>query len=137
MSSNAAVSESWSEFLDELGGISADRVRQNPFPGKATSADLIHANRDSRLCELVDGTLVEKAMGWQESLIAIVLASLLRDFVQKNQLGFVTGADGLVELFPSLVALRTLLFFPGNDFPTAKSRPTQYPRSFLISRSRY
>jgi hypothetical protein len=52
------------DLLDRLGGVSADRVRYYPLPGTATVADVIEIHaREKRLCELVDGVLVEKPMG--------------------------------------------------------------------------
>lgn len=103
MATNAAVAGSLNEILEELGGIAAHRVRREPAPGRATIADLLHANDNGVTCELVDATLVEKAMGWSESLIALVLGGLLRDFVNSRNLGVVSGADGLMEILPSLV----------------------------------
>ncbi len=50
-----------------------------PPPGTATEADLIAVNdRKQGICELVDGTLVEKAMGLIESLLAGSMLGLLR-----------------------------------------------------------
>ncbi|MEL6894875.1 MAG: hypothetical protein AAFP90_02090 [Planctomycetota bacterium] len=47
----------------ELGGISADRVGHQPAPGTATLRDLFQINSNGSLVELIDGALVEKAMG--------------------------------------------------------------------------
>ena len=82
--SNAAVAGSLSDVLTELGGIPVERVHHIPAPGSATVDDLISANANGALCELVDGTLVEKAMGWTESLMALALGSLLREFVNSQ-----------------------------------------------------
>ncbi len=50
-----------------LGDISLDRIWFRPAPGTATEKDVIEAElRGNRLCELVDGTLVEKAAGFEE-----------------------------------------------------------------------
>jgi hypothetical protein len=50
------------DLLNRLGGVSLDRVRMTPPPGHATEGDVIDVEaRENRLCELVDGTLVEKA----------------------------------------------------------------------------
>lgn len=43
-------------------GVPPERVRLDPLPGTATKQDLLDANRRG-IFELVDGTLVEKAMG--------------------------------------------------------------------------
>src|SRR5262249_10189907 len=52
------------DLLKRLGDIPPERVRLEPAPGQGTVEDVleIHA-RERRLCELVDGVLVEKAMG--------------------------------------------------------------------------
>src|SRR4051812_33663702 len=52
---------SMADFLVGLGGIPIERIRMIPFPGSATEADLEAAPKPT--CELIDGTLVEKAMG--------------------------------------------------------------------------
>ncbi len=45
-----------------------------PPPGTATEQDAIECEtRQNRLCELVDGTLVAKAVGYHESIIAAEL----------------------------------------------------------------
>ncbi|MBV8781146.1 MAG: hypothetical protein JO353_07085, partial [Phycisphaerae bacterium] len=59
------------DLLDRLGGIPAERVRYFPLPGTATVNDVIEIHdREKRLCELVDGVLVEKPVGLRESIIA-------------------------------------------------------------------
>lgn len=123
MASNAAVAGSLKQVLDELGGIAAQRVRREPAPGSAAIADLLKANGIDATCELVDGTLVEKAMGWSESSIALILGGLLRDFVNSRNLGVVSGADGLMEILPSLVRAPDVAFtswerIPGGHVPT-------------------
>jgi len=122
MASNAAVAGNFNEVLNELGGIAAHRVRREPAPGGATMADLVKANENGAICELVDATLVEKAMGWRESLIAVVLGGLLRDFVNSRNPGIVSGADGLMEILPSLahgpdVAFTSWDRIPGGHVP--------------------
>jgi hypothetical protein len=62
------------DLLTSLGGVPADRVRLHPQPGTASERDVIEIHdRENRLCELVDGTLVEKAMGFDESVFAVLL----------------------------------------------------------------
>jgi hypothetical protein len=68
------------DLLASLGGISAARVRLRPFPGTATERDVIAIHdRENRLCELVDGTLVEKVMGFDESIYAPLARSNASD----------------------------------------------------------
>ena len=69
---NAAVSWTMAERLEELGHISADRMRLFPAPGTATVDDLMDANTHRKpLCELIDQTLVEKAGGFESSVVAV------------------------------------------------------------------
>ena len=59
------------DLQTRLGGISLDRIWFRPAPGTAAEQDVIEAEvRENRLCELVDGTLVEKAAGFEESRLA-------------------------------------------------------------------
>ena len=65
------------DLLRRLGNIPAHRVRLHPPPGTATEKDLIRNNESlfrTAICELVDGTLVEKPVGWEESAIAVLIA---------------------------------------------------------------
>jgi hypothetical protein len=67
--------ETVADLLRRLGGIPARRVRLHPTPGTATERDVIAANESKErtaLYELVDGTLVEKGMGYEESEIAVL-----------------------------------------------------------------
>jgi Uma2 family endonuclease len=101
---NASVSFSLDDRIYDLGGIDPSRVRSIPAPGSATIADLIRAQaEDGCLYELVDNTLVEKAKGWQESLLAMVLARWLGNFLDTHNLGVVTGPDGMSRLFGDTV----------------------------------
>ena len=61
-------------------------------------------------------------MGWRESLIALALGSILREFSTVNNLGVVTGADGFVRLLGSLVRGPDVAFvswarLPGGRIP--------------------
>ena len=65
------------DIAEELG-VSPDRVLARPYPGTATVEDLIAVNdHEDRICELVEGTLVEKVMGYFEGCFASVLLQLL------------------------------------------------------------
>jgi hypothetical protein len=60
------------DLLAQLGDIPAERVRISPAPGTATEQDVIDIEaQEDRLCELVDGVLVEKVMGYFELRLAI------------------------------------------------------------------
>lgn len=91
MTLNAAVAATFADILADLGNIPPGRVRTEPKPGTATVDDLLQINRQGALCELIDGTLVEKAIGWRESLIASLLCELLRQYLRAHNLGLVSG----------------------------------------------
>jgi Uma2 family endonuclease len=112
------------DLLDRLGGVPAWRVRFDPIPGTATEQDVIDIEAgENRLYELVDGVLVEKGMGFQESYLAVLLATLLNNFVLPRDLGIVTGADGMMRLFPGRVRIPDVAFvakdrLPGGQVPS-------------------
>lgn len=120
MIQNAAVAVRLSQILAELGDIPADRVRLEPAPGRAVLADLEKVNSNGGLCELVDGTLVEKAMGWRESLIAAFLIELIGSFVRQNNIGLVSGPDGFTEIFDSTVRGPDVAFVSWARMPDGK-----------------
>lgn len=103
MSSNTAIATTVEDRLTELGGISSGRLRLNPPLGLATQADLIAANEigNSTWVELVDGCLVEKAMGYESSVVAAAIVRILGTFVSIHRLGLVSGADGFFRLLDS------------------------------------
>jgi Uma2 family endonuclease len=110
--------------LKRLGNIPAERVRLNPTPGTATEKDVLDVlDRENRPCELVDGTLVEKAMGYEESELALLLGTFLNNYIRPRKLGIVTGADGTIRLFPGLVRIPDVAFASWDRFPDRK-RPT-------------
>lgn len=118
------------DLLEHLGGISPSRVLYRPLPGTATEADLILANAGKRgLFELVDGVLLEKGMGYVESAIAGLILALLRAFVVPRNLGIVTGADGMMRLFPGLVREPDVAYVSWNRVPGGRY-PTEAIASF-------
>lgn len=99
------------EWLAALGDVPLARIIFDPWPGTATEADLLRlVERDDRLCELVDGTLVEKPMGCWEGLIAINLATILATHVNKHDLGAVFGADSTMRMKSGRVRLPDVAF---------------------------
>ncbi|MBX9580988.1 MAG: Uma2 family endonuclease [Gemmataceae bacterium] len=84
------------DLLRELGDIDPARVRLIPPPGTATIADLLKPDNDH--CELIDGTLVEKAVGNEESFFAFSFGRFLNNFVTDRNLGWMTGEAGFYEL---------------------------------------
>ena len=84
------------DLLQRLGDVPPDRVRFDPYPGTATLAHLLDPTNAG--CELVDGTLVEKAVSWKATRLGGWLLSLITQFVVPRNLGVVNGEQGLFEL---------------------------------------
>jgi Uma2 family endonuclease len=107
------------ELMERLGDVPPERIRMTPPPGTATERDVLAALKGprKRLCELVDGVLVEKAVGTRESLLAGVIVQLLWNFVADDDLGVVLAADGLLRLMPGLVRIPDVSFIPWSGIP--------------------
>ncbi len=106
------------DLLERLGGISPVRVRFYPLPGTATEADVVEIEaREKRLCELVDGVLVEKPMGFKESQLAAAIVTAISVFVKPGKLGVVTGEGGMVRLFPGLVRIPDVAYLSRERLP--------------------
>jgi Uma2 family endonuclease len=106
------------ELLDRLGDVPTERIRFNPLPGTATVEDVLAIEaHENRLCELVDGVLVEKPMGFTESRIAILLGTALQTFVDAHDLGVVTGESGMIRMPANLVRIPDVAYFVWNKFP--------------------
>ena len=126
--STFSLPHSWTlgDLQRHLGDISADRVRLFPLPGTGTADDAEAVQQEgNRLCELVDGVLVEKPMESLKSLVAIEVAFALRRYLEDHPLGVVLGADGLLQIGPKLVRGPDVSFiswkrFPGRTLPTER-----------------
>ncbi len=120
---SVAKASTWEERMFDLGNIPMTRVRSEPAPGTASVDDVVRLrNSERRLYELVDGTLVEKAMGWQESLLAGILLQWLNNYLDQNRLGVATGPDGMTRLFGDTVRGPDVAFvgwdrMPGGQIP--------------------
>jgi hypothetical protein len=94
--------ESLADLLDRLGRVPPERIRYRPPLGTATEQDVLEAHAGvKRLCELVDGVLVEKAIGFYEARLAAVLIGFLEAFLREHDLGIVLGPDGMLRLSPA------------------------------------
>jgi Uma2 family endonuclease len=124
------VPRTWhlSDFLKHLGNISPKRIRMYPWPGTAVESDVtaLQVHQD-RLCELVEGVLVEKVMGYQEGYLAAMLIRLLGNFAEDRDLGAVYGADGTVRLMPGLVRVPDVSFVSWDKLPGRMVPKTAIP----------
>jgi Uma2 family endonuclease len=106
------------DLRKRLGGISLDRIWFHPAPGTATEKDVLEVEaRENRLCELVDGTLVEKAMGFYEARLAMRLGRMIDTFVDENDLGVCVGADGMMRIATGLVRIPDVSFIGWDRLP--------------------
>jgi Uma2 family endonuclease len=112
------------DLIERLGGIPPERILLHPPPGTATEQDLINlleAPR-KRLCELVDGVLVEKPAATKEALLAGIIVQIMWNHVEPKNLGVVIPADGPLRLWLGLVRIPDVSFvsldrIPGEEFP--------------------
>lgn len=97
------------------------RLQSHSLPGLATEADVLRIRAKSeRLCELMDGTLVEKTVGSEESELAIWIAVLLSNHIRPRKLGSVLGADGMIRLRPGLVRIPDVSFISVDRLPRGR-----------------
>jgi Uma2 family endonuclease len=95
--------EEWSlaDVRRHVGDVPLARIRSYPPPGMATEEDLLEARRrESVVCELIDGVLVEKPMGTYESALAVLLASFIQTYLDEHPIGFITGEAGFLRILP-------------------------------------
>ncbi|MBI1903921.1 MAG: Uma2 family endonuclease [Planctomycetia bacterium] len=117
------------DLLDRLGGVPLDRIRFHPHPGTAKVQDVVDVERrEERLCELIEGVLVEKAAGFNESSLAAFVGGILNAFVIPRNLGIVTGSDGTVELMPDLVRIPDVAFTSWDRLPGRRRPASPVPR---------
>jgi Uma2 family endonuclease len=110
-------------LAERFGEIPLKRILFDPLPGTATVADAERIiETEGRLVELVDGVLVEKAMGAFEGVLACYLAHLLWDYLEEHDIGIAGGADTMLRILPKQVRIPDVAFIaweklPGRKFP--------------------
>jgi Uma2 family endonuclease len=110
--------ETLADLVHRLGDVPLERIRFHPYPGTAREENVTEVlDRENRPCELVDGVLVEKAMGFYQARMAAVLIRLIEGFLEQHDLGITLGADGTVRLAPGLVRIPDVAFFSWRHFP--------------------
>ena len=117
------------EWHHALGDVPLERIIIDPPPGTATEADLLRlVERDKRLCELIDGTLVEKPMGFWEGQIAAQLIGILVNFVNPRGLGSIFAPDSTMRMRSGHVRLPDVSFIARSRLPkTREAIPTIAP----------
>jgi Uma2 family endonuclease len=120
---DAAPVATLADLMERIGNVPLARVRMQPSLGGAVEQDVLAAAESGRLCELVEGVLVEKATGFSESVLAAYLIEMLNGFVRATNLGPVTAPDGTYRLFPGLVRIPEAAFTSWDHIPNRR-RPT-------------
>jgi Uma2 family endonuclease len=111
------------DLVERFGPILLARVVWNPAPGEGTVEDVVRLDtHQDRLCELIDGVLVEKAMGFVESWLASHIVTLLNNYLATNAIGIAAGADGMMQILPDQVRIPDAAFvswasLEGSGFP--------------------
>ena len=110
------------DVLQRCEGIAPERIRLQPPPGTATEQDVIEINdRENRLCELINGVLVEKAVGYYEGQVAFVIAYLIERFLEDHDLGLATGDGAMSRYRPGLVYIPDASFVSWDRLPSRES----------------
>lgn len=106
------------DLHERFGPMPAGRIRTVPAPGTATEDDVVRIEiSEDRLCELVDGVLVEKTVGYYESYLAAQLIKFLGNYVDEHGGGIVSGEAGMLRLFPGLIRIPDVAFVSWERLP--------------------
>lgn len=111
-------------LVHQLGDIPLDRIVTKPPIGTATEEDLLNCPLK---CELVDGTLVVKAMGYHESVLASILIQWINNYLDKYPLGACAGEQGICLLIPGLIRAPDVSFISSERIAAAKGELTFAP----------
>jgi Uma2 family endonuclease len=118
------TAETLADLVKQLGDIPLERIHLKPAPGTATEQDLLAALEAprKRICELVDGVLVEKPVGTKEAVLAGLIGQALWNYLDEHDLGIVIPADGPLRLWLGLVRIPDVSFvswgqLPGGELP--------------------
>lgn len=124
-----APPETLAELMQRLGDVPLDRIRMNPVPGTATVDDVrrLCDREPRRLCELVDGVLVEKVMGHEEARLATWLGIHVGKYLEENDIGIVVGADGPHQVLPEQIRFPDLAFIAYGNIPDTADPHTAVP----------
>jgi Uma2 family endonuclease len=106
------------DLLERLDSIPPGRIRFDPPPGTATEDDLIAIQcRKEGLFELVDGCIVEKAVGCAEATVTSHLITSVGQYLHQNDLGFGVGPSCLFRVARGVVRSPSLAFIAWDRLP--------------------
>ncbi len=105
-----------------LPGFPAWRIHTYPAPGTATEKDLLRAEaRSGRICELIDGTLVEKVMASLESMLALALSHFIYLYLDRNNVGSIMGEAGFLKILSGQIRAPDVCFIRWERLPAPDS----------------
>jgi Uma2 family endonuclease len=124
--------ETFAELWERLGKVPLHRIRMEVPPGQATVKDVARLldGPAKRRCELVDGVLVELAMGWKEAILGMYFGFKLVEFVERHDLGLVLGEGGATEIFTGQVRIPDVAFYGWHHFPRGELPDEPIPYLF-------
>lgn len=111
------------DVVEHLGGVPLERIRAFPPLGTATERDVLESkSRYNRICELIDGVLVEKTMGTFESMLAVVLIGYLELYMRERDLGIVLDSGGPLKILATQIRVPDVSVIlwerlPGGELP--------------------
>ena len=109
------------DLRERLGGIRLERIHLYPWPGLATEQDVLSIRaRTGRLCELIDGVLVEKPMGFYESVLAVAISDALRSYLKTRPLGIVAGEAGMLRISGRQIRIPDVSFIRWQRLPQGR-----------------
>jgi Uma2 family endonuclease len=79
------------------------------------------------ICELIDGVLVRKPIGAEESRIAMFIGALITNFSDKRKIGVVLGEKGFLEVMPGQVRAADVSFISKKRLPGGKLPKKKFP----------
>jgi Uma2 family endonuclease len=121
--------ENLAQLLDRLGNVPLERIRFGPAFGSATEEDVLRLleSPDKRICELIDGVLVEKPMGFEESTLASIIVQHIWNFLDEDDLGIAFCPDAPIRIRPGRVR------FPDTGFISWKRLPNEeFPEDKIL-----
>ena len=116
------------QLQQHLGGIPLERIRLYPPPGMATRSHLEHLVDDKFcLCELIDGTLVEKPVGWYEATLAQIIGGFLQAYLAQHKVGLGLGADAALRILGDQIRLPDVCFISKERVQQARPQRGETP----------
>lgn len=115
---------SMADVRAHVGDVPLQRIRTYPPPGMATEEDALK----KPVCELIDGILVEKAMGMYESFLASLLIVEINKYLEGNPIGLTSAPDGPFRVQVGRMRVPDVSFIRWERFPGGK-----VPREQVLS----